>query len=271
MNTLFIILQRLVPHHFFSRLVGFLAESKFVWLKNLVIRCFIGIYKVDMSESNRQKPEQFENFNDFFTRELAEGVRTIAGDITCPSDGMISALGKIEHNQIFQAKGLTYSLEKLLATSEVGGFINGSFVTIYLAPRDYHRVHFPLDASLVASRYVPGNLFSVNQVTADAIPDLFADNERLVCEVNTSGGATGIVMVGAMIVAGIKTVWKKEPYPARKPSSETFEPPIQFKKGDELGQFYLGSTVILLFPGEVDWQINIGDSVKFGDPLGRRP
>ena len=131
MNTLFILLQRIVPHHLLSRLVGLFAESRIVWLKNLIIKTFISIYNVDMSESSRQNPEQFANFNDFFTRELAEGARNIVGDITCPSDGIISAMGKIEHNQIFQAKSLTYSLEKLLATSDVEGFINGSFIQFF--------------------------------------------------------------------------------------------------------------------------------------------
>jgi phosphatidylserine decarboxylase len=270
MNSLFILLQRLIPHHLFSRLVGILAESRNAWLKNLVIKLFIRIYHVDMSESNRQSVEQFENFNDFFTRELAAGARNIEGDITSPADGMVSALGSIEHNQIFQAKGLNYSLEKLLATSDIGDFIDGSFITIYLAPSNYHRVHFPVDSKLLASRYIPGNLFSVNQVTANAIPDLFADNERLVCDLKTDHGAVELIMVGAMIVAGIKSVWKEEPYPPGKLLSETFDTPDQFTKGDELGQFHLGSTVILLFKGNIDWQVSPGDSIKFGEPLGER-
>ena len=267
MNSLFILLQRLVPHHLFSRLVGSIAESRTGWLKNLVIKTFVRIYNVDMSESARHNAEQFVNFNDFFTRELADSARTIEGDITSPADGTISALGRIEHNQIFQAKGLTYSLEKLLATSAVGDYINGSFITIYLAPSNYHRVHFPLDSSLTASRYIPGKLFSVNQVTANSIPDLFADNERLVCETKTSHGPVSIIMVGAMIVAGIKAIWKDEPYPPGKILSESFDTPIEFIKGDELGQFHLGSTVILLFQDEINWLVSPGEEIKFGDPL----
>ncbi len=267
MNSAFILLQRLIPHHLFSRLVGCLAESKIIWLKNLVIQAFIRIYDVDMSESHRQKPDQFINFNDFFTRELTKGSRNIEGNITSPADGMVSALGRIDHNQIFQAKGLTYSLEKLLATADVEDFVDGSFITIYLAPSNYHRVHFPVDGKLVASRYIPGKLFSVNQVTANAIPDIFAANERLVCDVRTDQGPVSIIMVGAMIVAGIKTVWRDDPYPARKLVSESFESPVIFMKGDELGQFHLGSTVILLFRANINWLVNPGDPVKFGDPI----
>lgn len=267
MGKLFIHLQRIVPHHALSRLVGRFADSGVPWLKNLLIDTFIKVYNVDMRESTRKKSADFENFNDFFTRELAAGARTINGNITCPADGTVSAVGKVERNQIFQAKDLTYSLEKLLASENVSSFIDGSFITIYLAPNDYHRVHFPTGASLQSARYVPGKLFSVNQLTADNIPDLFTDNERLICDTTTNDKSVSIIMIGAMIVAGIKTTWQAEAYPANKFHSETFDTPRQFKKGDELGQFHLGSTVILLFQGHVDWQVHAGDTVRFGDTL----
>jgi phosphatidylserine decarboxylase len=269
MSTLFILLQRIVPHHALSRLVGHLADTRMRGFKNFCINRFIKLYEVDMQESARKHASEFENFNDFFTRELTTGARTIQGNITCPADGTVSAVGKIEHNQIFQAKGLTYSLEKLLASGRVANFIDGSFITIYLAPNNYHRVHFPTDADLQSTTYVPGRLFSVNQVTASNISDLFADNERLICNTITKDGPVAIIMVGAMIVAGIKTNWCASPYPAARFHSENFDIPRQYQKGDELGQFYLGSTVILLFQGEIDWQVRAGDVVRFGDPLTR--
>jgi len=267
MHKPFIYMQRLVPHHALSRLIGFFADSKVPWFKNLCIDTFINVYKVDMLESARKNAADFENFNDFFTRELSVDARTISGNITCPADGMVSAVGKIEHNQIFQAKELTYSLEKLLATGNVAGFTDGSFITIYLAPNNYHRVHFPTDASLQSSRYVPGKLFSVNQITTNNIPDLFANNERLICDTTTDEGPVSIIMIGAMIVAGIETTWRANAYPAARFHSETFDTPRQYHKGDELGQFHLGSTVILLFQRHVNWQVQAGDTVRFGDSL----
>ncbi|MCZ6502640.1 MAG: archaetidylserine decarboxylase [Gammaproteobacteria bacterium] len=267
MHKLFIYIQRIVPHHALSRLIGFLADSRLPWFKNLCIDTFINVFHVDMQDSARKKSSDFANFNDFFTRELSAGARTINGNITCPADGTVSAVGKIEHNQIFQAKELTYSLEKLLASDNVTGFIDGSFITIYLAPNNYHRVHFPTDASLQSSRYVPGKLFSVNQVTTNKVHDLFADNERLICDTTTNEGSVSIIMIGAMIVAGIKTTWRASAYPAAKFHSETFDIPRQYQKGDELGQFHLGSTVILLFQQHVSWRVQAGDSVCFGDSL----
>ncbi len=267
MDKLVIYMQRIVPQHAFSRLIGFFANSRVSWFKNLCIDTFINLYKVDMQESARKKAADFVNFNDFFTRELSAGARTINGNITCPADGTVSAVGKIEHNQIFQAKKLTYSLEKLLASGNVASFSDGNFITIYLAPNNYHRVHFPTDASLQSSRYVPGKLFSVNPVTTNNVPDLFADNERLICDTTTHEGSVSIIMIGAMIVAGIKTPGRASPYPAAKFHSETFDIPRQYQKGDELGQFHLGSTVILLFKRHVDWQVQAADTVRFGDSL----
>ncbi len=267
MDQFFVLFQRLVPHHGLSRLVGFLANSRIGWLKNLCISTFIRIYKVDMQEAARKDPADFANFNDFFTRELQPGTRSINGSITCPADGTVSAVGRIERNQIFQAKGLTYSLEKLLANQQVKHFVDGSFITIYLAPNNYHRVHFPVDGDLLSATYIPGKLFSVNQVTAENIPDLFAANERLVCYMETEAGSVAIIMVGAMIVAGIKPVWNDEPYMPQNLKPEIFEIPQHYDKGDELGQFRLGSTAIILLPGMVTWKVKAGAVVKFGDAL----
>lgn len=267
MDKPFIFLQNIVPHHALSRMVGILAETKVPWLKNLLINTFINIYQVQMKESARKQAADFDNFNDFFTRELVAEARTITGNITSPADGTVSAAGKIDRNQIFQAKGLNYSLEKLLGTTNVADYVDGSFITIYLAPNNYHRVHFPASGILTSSRYIPGKLFSVNQATANNIPDLFADNERLVCDMTTDKGPLAIIMVGAMIVAGIKPTWRSSAYPSGKFHPETFDNLRQYKKGDELGQFHLGSTVILLFQGDVNWQVQTGDTIRFGDPL----
>lgn len=267
MDRFFILLQHIVPHHGLSRLVGLLAKSRIRWLKNLCIRLFVKIYKVDMRESARKTPAEFSTFNDFFTRELRPGARSIRGSITCPADGMVSAVGRIDRNQIFQAKGLNYSLQKLLATELVETFMDGSFITIYLAPNDYHRVHFPVACNLLNATYVPGRLFSVNQVTATKVPDLFADNERLVCNVRTEAGSAAIIMVGAMIVAGIKPAWNDEAYKAGCLKSEIFDDPQHYEMGAELGQFYLGSTAIILLPGKVDWKVQAADIVRFGDAL----
>ena len=267
MDRFFILLQHIVPHHRLSRIVGLLAQSRIHWLKDVCIRLFVKVYKVDMREYARKIPAEFSTFNDFFTRELRPGARSIRGSITCPADGRVSAVGRIERNQIFQAKGLTYSLQKLLATELVETFMDGSFITIYLAPNNYHRVHFPVACDLLNATYVPGRLFSVNQVTASNVPDLFADNERLVCTMGTAAGSAAIIMVGAMIVAGIKSAWNEDPYKARRLKSEIFDDPQHYEMGAELGQFYLGSTAIILLPGKVEWKVQAADVVRYGDAL----
>ncbi len=267
MPNLFILLQRLVPHHGLSRLVGMLANAETSWLKNACIRIFIKIYKVDMTEAARQSPADFRHFNDFFTRELVPDARSIKGEISCPADGKVSALGRIDANQIFQAKGMSYSLEKLMASRDTRDFIDGSFITIYLAPSNYHRVHFPISGDLTDASYIPGKLFSVNGVTAKHVPDLFAVNERLVCQMDTPAGPAVVIMVGAMIVAGIKSVWRDSPYLPNQFDREHFDNPKHYEKGEELGQFHLGSTAIVLLPGNVEWTVSPGDTVRFGQAI----
>ena len=267
MGNILIVLQRLVPHHALSRLAGRLANSEIPWLKDLLIRSFIKVYKIDMSEYVRTDCSDFRHFNDFFTRELKPETRKIEGSITCPADGTVSAVGRINSNQIFQAKGITYSLEKLLATGDIANYRDGSFITIYLAPSNYHRVHFPVAATLTKATYVPGRLFSVNQTTAENVSDLFADNERLVCLMESVAGPISVIMVGAMIVAGIKPVWRQTIYPSKQLDTELFDPPQQYESGSELGQFHLGSTAIIVAPGEIRWQVGEGDIVRFGETL----
>lgn len=273
MDNLFIALQYIVPQHLLSRAVGWLAETEWSMLKNLLIRAFISQYKVNMSEAARAKPEDYRNFNDFFTRELKGDARPFAdatGWILQPADGAVSQIGPIESGKIFQAKGQHYSAAELLDSDAwAADFHDGDFATIYLSPKDYHRIHMPIAGTLTGVRYVPGDLFSVNQVTAENVPSLFARNERLVCMFDTEHGKMALVMVGAMIVAGIETVWGEKMDATATMPAET----IEFAAGDELGRFYLGSTVILLFePEQIEWLEGLaeGAPVTMGEALAKR-
>lgn len=279
MTSPFIWLQHALPHHLVSRGAGKIASSESVWLKNLLIRRFIDTYDVDMGEAAR-RVEEFKSFNDFFTRELKPGARPLADSrthILSPADGAVSQIGCIDEDRIFQAKGRHFTATQLLG-GDAGAakrFEGGSFATIYLSPRDYHRVHMPAAGSLASTTYVPGDLFSVNQVTAENVDDLFARNERLACLFTGPDGVFASVMVGAMIVAGIETVWgglveTHHPRLVR----ESFEPGAHaFGAGDEMGRFILGSTVVLLFePGRVEWDAGLkaGEAVRMGQAIGRR-
>ena len=209
MSRLFILFQYLLPHHLLSRAVGILAQNHL--LRKLFIRAFIRRYKVDLSQAKIQEVEKFENFNAFFTRELQADARplsTAKGAIVCPADGAVSQLGDIADGNLLQAKGKHYSCQSLLAgdAQMAALFQSGKFATIYLSPRDYHRVHMPMAGILKKTIYVPGKLFSVNQTTAESVPNLFARNERLVCLFTTAAGPMAVILVGAMIVAGIDTV-----------------------------------------------------------------
>lgn len=280
MKTLFIIVQYLLPHHLLSRLVGQLAETRIFWLKNLLIEQFIKQYKVNMSEAQEEDIRGYPTFNAFFTRELKPDARQICQgekDIACPADGAISQLGDIKEGRIFQAKGHDYSLYTLLGGNNEDAlpFKNGRFATVYLSPKDYHRVHMPIDGKLIATHYIPGQLFSVNQTTAENVDSLFARNERLVCLFETAAGPLAVILVGAMIVAGIETVWAGQVAPPPKTvQTRRFDQQetIELKKGDELGRFKLGSTVILLF-GEnaMEWlpAFDAGTETRMGEALGK--
>ncbi|MBN7795563.1 archaetidylserine decarboxylase [Parahaliea mediterranea] len=278
MDSLFILLQHLVPQQLLSRAVGALARARHPrWLKNWVIRRFVNRFRVDLSEAEEPNPEAYATFNDFFTRPLREGARPLAdADIVCPADGRISQIGDIAEHSIFQAKGRSYSTWSLLGGDEgwAERFRNGSFATIYLSPRDYHRVHMPLAGKLLASRYIPGELFSVNAVTAGGVEHLFARNERLVCYFDTEAGPMAMVLVGAMIVAGIETVWEGQVAPPpRRILHRDFSvapAPVALGKGEEMGRFKLGSTVILLFPeGAMAWdeRYAAGTPTRLGESL----
>ncbi|NCF19248.1 MAG: phosphatidylserine decarboxylase [Haliea sp.] len=279
MDTIFIFFQHIVPQHLLSRCTGFLAELRQpIWLKNWAIGLFVRHFGVDMNEAEEPDHERYANFNEFFTRPLKEGVRPIAdADIVCPADGAISQLGDIREGLCFQAKGKYFSTEELLAGDEARAarFAGGRFATIYLSPRDYHRVHMPVSGRLSATSYIPGKLFSVNGTTADNVDRLFARNERLVCYFETERGPMAMVLVGAMIVAGIETVWSGQvaPPPKHPLVTDYREPPapVELDKGQEMGRFKLGSTVILLFPKDsMAWDEGYGaDSpTRLGESLG---
>ncbi|MDZ7686622.1 MAG: archaetidylserine decarboxylase [Gammaproteobacteria bacterium] len=265
MQIIFVALQRILPHHLLSRIVGALANSRIRVVKNLLIRVFCRIFPVNVSEAVSSRYEDYPTFNAFFTRTLREGARTVRGKVTAPCDGTVSQAGPI--TEILEAKGHSYSLSSLTGILDTDGLANGSFLTIYLAPQDYHRVHMPIAGRLVASRYIPGKLFSVNPTTASRIADLFAVNERLVMEFETDSGPMTLVMVGAMIVAGIRTVWHDNVYPFRTLAEESFDPPVAFAQGDELGWFEMGSTVIVILPDQPHWQVNEGSKVRMGNSL----
>lgn len=281
MSRLFIFFQYLLPQHLLSRLIGKFAESR--RLRRPLIRAFIKRYKVDMSQADVQDIDEFENFNAFFTRELREGARPIsevAGAIVSPADGAVSQLGNIADGLLLQAKGRYYSCESLLAndTAMAALFNEGKFATIYLSPRDYHRVHMPFAGVLQKTVYVPGKLFSVNQTTAESVPDLFARNERLICLFQTELGPMAIVLVGAMIVAGIDTVWAGRICPAagnngiRSLDYGAQTPAVELARGAELGRFRLGSTAIVLFGHgvmEFESSLEATSPVAMGQLLGQ--
>ena len=279
MNAVFILLQYLVPQHALSRLVGWLAELRHPrWLKNGMIAAFVRAFGVDMNEAEERYPEAYANFNAFFTRPLRPGVRPLAGaGLVCPADGAVSQIGRIEEHSLLQAKGRRYSTWALLGGDEARAaqFRNGHFATIYLSPRDYHRVHMPIEGELVATRYVPGKLFSVNGTTAEGVDRLFARNERLICYFDTPAGPMALVLVGAMIVAGIDTVWEGQvappPRAVRDRDYRSLPAPVRLAQGEEMGRFKLGSTVILLFPeGAVEWDpaLQAGGVTRLGQALG---
>jgi len=272
--NVFTTLQQLVPQQQLSKVAGRLAASRHPHVKRIFIRSFAKAYNVSLDEYERQSLNAYESFNDFFTRELKEDARPIdatVNGIVSPADGIISQLGQIDDHKLLQAKGRYYDVGQLLADSEDGRyFADGSFATVYLAPSNYHRVHMPFAGTLTKTRYVPGTLFSVNNTTAANVPDLFARNERLVCMFDTKYGKAAVVMVGAMIVAGIETVATGKI--ARTDDIQEADHNMDFAAGDELGRFYLGSTAIIVLPkaAQADWQdsMTANSVVKMGQLLG---
>jgi len=259
-----------MPKHGISRLVGKFAAAEAGWLTTKAIKAFIKSYDINMAEAKLKNAEDFSTFNNFFTRELAEGARPIdpnTATLCYPVDGAISQQGDIVDGQLIQAKGFNYSLTSLLGGDEKTAepFQGGKFSCIYLAPKDYHRIHMPMAATLREMIYVPGELFSVNPLTANNVPGLFARNERVVAIFDTLHGQLAMVLVGATIVASIETTWAGTITPPAGKDIFRWSYPatgvdaIHFEKGDEMGRFKLGSTVVSTFaPNMIDFNEQAG-------------
>jgi phosphatidylserine decarboxylase len=273
------VLQYALPQHLLSRLMGSFAVIKRPkWLKNFFIRSFIRHYGVNMQEALLPNAKDYDTFNAFFTRHLVPGVRPIDSQldhIVSPADGTISEIGNIKLDKLLQAKNYSYRLIELLGGKQelADLFLNGHFATIYLAPKDYHRVHMPVAGNLQQMLYVPGKLFSVNQRTANRVPSLFARNERAIAIFQTPIGKVAVILVGAMIVASIATSWSGIITPPQHPHIQEWKyQDIFLDKGAELGYFQLGSTVILLFqPNQIDWLHNLGSghSLHVGQTIAK--
>jgi phosphatidylserine decarboxylase len=269
--------QYVLPKRGLTALAGRVASKERGPTTTRLVRWFVRKYGVDLSEAVESDPAAYASFNDFFTRALKPGARPIAhADLVCPVDGTISQFGAIEHDQVLQAKGHRYS-----TTALVGGdhalaarFHDGSFATLYLSPKDYHRIHMPCDGTLVRMIHVPGSLFSVNPVTARGVPRLFARNERVVCVFESDVfGVFVLTLVGATIVGSMATVWHGVVNPPRVRRVREWHYPeraVTLKQGEEMGRFLLGSTVVLLFPKRTlrfnpRWQA--GASIRLGEPM----
>ena len=273
-KQIFIQTQKVVPQQQLSRVVGKVAASENPIIKNIVIQAFKAQYGIDMSIAEQTDALKYKSFNEFFTRALKDGVRDIdqdASSIVSPADGAISQLGKIQNGDVFQAKGQSFSVDKLIGDTQLATpFVNGEFATVYLSPKDYHRVHMPFAGTLTETLYIPGELFSVNQTTAENIPGLFARNERMVCLFDTELGRMAVVLVGAMIVAGIETVATGKVKPTGRLELNHHE--MKLEKGDELGRFYLGSTAVILFEQDkIKWDeaFKANSVVVMGEALGQ--
>ena len=256
MTEIFVTLQRLLPAVLLGRLVHWLARVRTPWFKDLCIRGFTRLYPVNLAETERPVPEGYPSFNAFFTRALKPGARVQDPDpraVSCPADGCVQQSGILEDGRLLQAKGMNYRADDLLGDSAAAAeFRNGWFLTVYLAPHDYHRVHAPLAGTLRHMVYVPGERLSVNETTAAAVPGLFARNERLVCFYESAVGPFAMVLVGALNVASISTTWAGEVLPREPRLLRRWHYPgaagVGVERGEEMGRFNLGSTVILLLP-----------------------
>jgi phosphatidylserine decarboxylase len=285
-DRLFVAMQYALPQHFLSRIVLHLTRIRLRPVKNLLIKSFLRGFTPNMSEASQPNPTQYPSFNAFFTRSLRAGARPIdidPGVLVSPVDGTVSQIGRLDGSKLLQAKGHDYTLEALLAGAPewAEGFKGGAFATLYLAPYNYHRIHMPLAGTLRAAWFVPGKLFSVNAVTAAAVPGLFAKNERVVCVfdcvVDGRPRSFAMVLVGALFVGSIATVWHGDVAP-RSPHErvdlplDTSHSPLKLSKGAEMGRFNMGSTVILLLPPDLlDWlpKFASGTRIEVGQMLAR--
>lgn len=278
-----IALHYLLPQLAITRAAGWLAEQKWGAITHFIIKLFAKQYKVNLAEAAKSEPSDYATFNEFFIRQLKDGVRPINSEnnVLClPADGKVSESGDISTNRLLQAKGHFFTLETLLANDEemAAKFQDGTFITTYLSPTDYHRVHMPCDATLRKMIYVPGELFSVNPFLAEHVPNLFARNERVICEFDTEFGPMVQILVGATVTASMSTVWAGVVNPPRAKEVVVWnyetegEKAIKLQKGEEMGAFRLGSTVINLFPkGKVNLnaELTAGAKTRMGEELGK--
>ncbi len=273
-------LQYILPKHLLSRLVGKLAEAEAGGLTHWLIKVFVKQFNVDMSEAEREHPTDYASFNAFFTRPLKPGIRPIDerdNVLAHAVDGTVSQFGEIEGDKLFQAKGHHFSLTTLLGGKPelAKDFKGGRFATIYLSPKDYHRIHMPIEGTLTDMVYVPGDLFSVNPLTAENVPSLFARNERVVAYFDTPVGKMAMVLVGATIVASIETVWAGTVTPPAGKNVQHWqydretEASVKLDKGEEMGRFKLGSTIVVCFEKDaIDFaDLAPGQVTRLGTPF----
>lgn len=272
------LLQYALPHRLLSCIVRHATRWTFAPWKNFLIRQVVRRYQVDMSDAEQTDPLAYHHFNAFFTRALKAGARPVAAgpnSIACPADGRISQAGQINAGRIFQAKGQSFTCAELLGDEAAAApYAQGSFATIYLSPPDYHRVHMPLDGTLIETVHIPGRLFSVAPCAVREVPRLFARNERLVCHFEGPHGPFVMVMVGAMLVSGVQTVWSGEvipPYGARVTAQSYAQQSTHLARGDEMARFNMGSTVVLLLPKAdvLAERLESEHAVRLGMELGR--
>ena len=282
-QRLLTVVMPILPHHLLSAMMYAIARSEWQPLKNSIIRWVVNHYNVDLSEAMIKDADLYPSFNAFFTRQLESSARPLAAgenDIVSPVDGEVSQAARIEQGRLIQAKGRDYSLLELLGGDEkmTALFAEGNFATIYLSPRDYHRIHMPMDGHLRKMRHVPGRLFSVSQYTTESVPNLFARNERVICLFDTHAGPMAMILVGAIFVGSMETVWDGVVTPVRhRISSWEYAPQseqqLTLLKGEEMGRFNMGSTVILLLPKDrIAWDelMTNGESLKMGQRIGGR-
>ncbi|KGI77314.1 archaetidylserine decarboxylase [Oleiagrimonas soli] len=273
-----VLLQYVLPHRFLSRIVYWATRWTWTPWKNFLIGQIVRRYDVDMRQAAQPDPHAYAHFNDFFTRALTPDARPLDADprsIVSPADGRISQAGRIEDGRIFQAKGQSYTAAELLADEAAAApYRDGRFVTVYLSPRDYHRVHMPLDGELISTRHVPGRIFSVAPFAVEAIPRLFARNERLVCHFRGEHGPFAVILVGAILVSSVSTVWDGltiPPYAGHIVDRDARGRGIRLQRGEEMGRFNMGSTVIVLLPpggGELDPALHAQQPVQVRQRIG---
>ncbi|MCX7546040.1 archaetidylserine decarboxylase [Marinicella gelatinilytica] len=275
MKKIALFFQYILPHRMLSRLMYYVMRIRVNWIKNLTIKTMVKKFNIDVEEAAESDFNAYPHFNAFFTRALKPDARVIderANHIISPVDGVISQLGEIKQGRIIQAKNHSYSVKELLATEIDADYRDGQFITIYLSPKDYHRMHAPLECGLKSMRHIPGRLFSVADWTSREIPRLFARNERLVNHLETNLGPVAYVYVGAIFVSSIETVSNGVITPPYASKPVTLQPAgkTHYQKGDEMGRFNMGSTIILLFPKDTiqfHSELNAGDVVKLGQSI----